>query len=669
MKMRKIISVVAAMSLAASVSIMPSIANAEDAFEIMANYDYENGTPLQWTSKYIVKEEDGNHFVRSTELTINGQLDGGDAMQEYSAIAAKSNNPAYGLRVSFKFRAEQLGENQISLFPFHAPKFGINLILTDNTIVYVGNENKKAVAGVTFEAGKWYNYTADINYVKKTITASISDGTNTYTSPVVNISDGGIYWLASDNNERGLRNFRLMPATAGKYLDIDDIKTYKLNMKSVTPKIEGPGTVSGGGVYIATDKTSRLTAVPDEIIATEFKGWYLGDELVSNELVYDAPASKGTEYTAKFERLYVTEFGGVDTFEVGHSNVPWKDQNNYEIISDPGDTNTFLRAKKDEQSQVTNQKNVGDVWKYSAKAISLGDNQVGLRVNFKFRVADLNKNVISLLAMHQKANALSVMTCDTSGNVWTGLNSNDKNTRIKGFRLEPNKWYDYSVDINYTNKTVTAKVFDGEKWYKSGLVSLKNDSINWTQRGYTDRGIGNMQLRTANTLDVDDWEFLKLNMVPVNVDAKGNGTVTGSGMYAYDRTATLTAVPAEGSKFTGWSDGNKEAVREVNVADTAQYTALFETAKLTISGDAQITAAGILSNSGNEPLNGKIIIAQYDKDGKLLKVSLDSVRVEANVFEDKTFTLNDSKEAEAKTVKAFLWNNNMQPLTEQAILQ
>ena len=261
------------------------------------------------------------------------------------------------------------------------------------------------------------------------------------------------------------------------------------------------------------------------------------------------------------------------------------------------------------------------------------------------------------------------MTCDKEGNVWTGLNSNDKNTRIKNFKLEPNKWYDYSVDINYTNKTVTAKVFDGEKWYKSGLVSLKNDSINWTQSGHSDRGIGNMQLRTANTLDVDDWEFLKLNMVPVNADTKGNGTVRGSGMYAYDRTATLTAVPAEGSKFTGWSDGNKETVREVNVADSAQYTALFETAKLTISDDAQITATAILSNSGNEALNGKIIIAQYDKDGKLLKASLDSINVEADVFEDKTFTLNDSKEAEAKTVKAFLWNNNMQPLTEQAILQ
>ena len=68
------------------------------------------------------------------------------------------------------------------------------------------------------------------------------------------------------------------------------------------------------------------------------------------------------------------------------------------------------------------------------------------------------------------------------------------------------------------------------------------------------------------------------NMYTINVYANDNtlGIVTGTGNYAYNTTATITATPAAYCTFVEWNDGNTEPVRNILVTGNASYTAIFQ---------------------------------------------------------------------------------------------
>ena len=53
------------------------------------------------------------------------------------------------------------------------------------------------------------------------------------------------------------------------------------------------------------------------------------------------------------------------------------------------------------------------------------------------------------------------------------------------------------------------------------------------------------------------------------------GIVTGDGVYEYGTSITLTATPNEGCSFKGWSDGVKDASREITVTKDTSITAIF----------------------------------------------------------------------------------------------
>ncbi len=54
------------------------------------------------------------------------------------------------------------------------------------------------------------------------------------------------------------------------------------------------------------------------------------------------------------------------------------------------------------------------------------------------------------------------------------------------------------------------------------------------------------------------------------------GTVTGGGTYGHGAVVTLTVTPDECYRFTGWSDGNTDNPRLVEVTAAANYVAQFE---------------------------------------------------------------------------------------------
>ena len=94
------------------------------------------------------------------------------------------------------------------------------------------------------------------------------------------------------------------------------------------------------------------------------------------------------------------------------------------------------------------------------------------------------------------------------------------------------------------------------------------------------------------------------NLYSIDVYANDNtlGTVTGTGQYAYNSYATITATPADHCIFVQWNDGDTNAVRNVLVTGNASYTATFQAipqheVTLTVypenSNSGSVTGAGL----------------------------------------------------------------------------
>ena len=79
----------------------------------------------------------------------------------------------------------------------------------------------------------------------------------------------------------------------------------------------------------------------------------------------------------------------------------------------------------------------------------------------------------------------------------------------------------------------------------------------------------------------------------ITVTAGEGGTVAGSGTYVIGESVTLTAAPAEGYKFTGWSDGNNSSSRTITVNDNATYTATFESDSMKVTSKLPIKIGDI----------------------------------------------------------------------------
>lgn len=63
--------------------------------------------------------------------------------------------------------------------------------------------------------------------------------------------------------------------------------------------------------------------------------------------------------------------------------------------------------------------------------------------------------------------------------------------------------------------------------------------------------------------------------IAVAANPANGGTVSGGGSYASGSQVTLTASPASGYRFAGWSDGVTTATRTVTVSASMTYTASF----------------------------------------------------------------------------------------------
>ena len=147
------------------------------------------------------------------------------------------------------------------------------------------------------------------------------------------------------------------------------------------------------------------------------------------------------------------------------------------------------------------------------------------------------------------------------------------------------------VNVN-TNENGT---IIGSGTYKYGdavtLTAVANDHYHFVR--WDDGNTNNPRIITATKDITLSAEFaIDTHQVIVNVDE--NGSATGSGVYNYGETITLTATPNAHYHFSKWSDGNTENPRTYIVSQDATLTAEFaiDTHNVAVSGSENGSATG-----------------------------------------------------------------------------
>lgn len=139
-----------------------------------------------------------------------------------------------------------------------------------------------------------------------------------------------------------------------------------------------------------------------------------------------------------------------------------------------------------------------------------------------------------------------------------------------------------AFDSTVNNYTVTFENYDGtllqsSAWaygqtpVYSGATPVKPADAQYT---YTFAGWDKTISPVTGTVTYVAQYNSTINTYVITVSGD-NGNTTGSGTYQYGQSVTITASPAECYEFVGWSDGDTNASREVEVVGTQSYVAIF----------------------------------------------------------------------------------------------
>jgi hypothetical protein len=154
---------------------------------------------------------------------------------------------------------------------------------------------------------------------------------------------------------------------------------------------------------------------------------------------------------------------------------------------------------------------------------------------------------------------------------------------------------------------------------------------------------GNTQSQRTITV-ISDTTFTAIFEITHTVTVLENyaerGTVTGSGEYPQDSTATITATANNGHRFLMWNDGNTESPRTVTVISDITYTAIFEIMH-TVTVLANYAERGTVTGSGEYPQDSTATITATANNGHRFLMwndgNTESPRT-VTIISDTTFT-------------------------------
>lgn len=553
------------------------------------------------TTTYTLEAEGDNKFVRSKSANLDMQYNtGGLGAYGIEAISDKSK----GFRFECKFRVGDLTKsNFISVFPMHKGRNGLRIMSADaDGQVYVGNTRKKKIDGAVISENVWYEYEIDVDSCMKTAVGRIKIDGMTYISEIVDLSADNIVWWYNQGNDRSIGSVQINTSDSSVGLDIDDLAFYKTDMTELTAEAEGSGTASGSGMY--TEGTDVILSARAEE-GSEFKGWYQGDELVSDESRIVISLYENSVYTARFDKVFVSRIGEVYDFE-SIEKLSMGGTTTYTLEQE--DDNKFARSKSNDSIfQLWAYTNINELWSYGTGALT--DERKGLRVAFKVRFGDLTKsNFISVFPMHFGETGVKLLSANSNGDVYVGASDRQK---IDGVKVASGVWYEYECDIDSARKTAVGRIKVDDKWYTSPICDLSADNITWSSNNNT-RSLSSLQMNTNDAscgLDIDDVAFYRLAMYEISCTCASAGSVFGPGMYNPGTAVTLRAVPVAGISFGGFfKDG-------IKICDDEIYEFISGEADEEYNADFMQTDDGrVMASFGSEPVtkNGTAVLSYDD---------------------------------------------------------
>lgn len=342
-------------------------------------------------------------------------------------------------------------------------------------------------------------------------------------------------------------NLANMTSDEEKELCIDDVAVYKSeDLKTVKVEATGDNTAAASSTLGLPGTVLTATAAG----TNQFLGWYKNGTLVSTSAVYtlETALAEDSTFLAKFSDNIIKN-GGFEALAAGDLNTRYDAggtlQNfawgrvatgvtcgtvvangedahagsNYLSFHPTADTNQFIRT-------------VGTV--------------VPVEQNKQYRLTFWAK---SLSAENETNISAAILTTNA-----TNIDGKIDGKPLVEILKENTDWQKYTLIFNSSS-------------YTQVIVAFGGNADNVTTVNYAIDDVALCEVVTVST---------KVNTTGVAGKVVG-GTVSGDGTYNSGDEVTLTATPKAGFTFTGWSDGEANAVRTVSAAN-ATYTANFANA-------------------------------------------------------------------------------------------
>ena len=160
----------------------------------------------------------------------------------------------------------------------------------------------------------------------------------------------------------------------------------------------------------------------------------------------------------------------------------------------------------------------------------------------------------------------------------------------------------YTITVNSSNPSIGSASGGGSFNYNTpiSISATPNTGYHFTQ--WSDANTDNPRLITVTQNATYTAQFsVNTYAITVNSNNSTRGSVSGSGSYTYNTTATISASPFYGYHFTQWNDGNTDNPRTIVVSSSDTYTAQFDPNSYTVLGLSSDATIGSVTGGGTYP--------------------------------------------------------------------
>ena len=376
--------------------------------------------------------------------------------------------------------------------------------------------------------------------------------------------------------------------------------TYNVN---TTVNVAERGTVTGGGIY-AYGKEVTLTAIDNP--GYVFMGWFDGEFTVCSDAEFTFKAEGDVSYTAKWTEdtntLYTVEYYLENAYKSGF------DQPIVQVLA--GTTNAAVTAEQKEFEHFTFFDTAENVLSGNIDA----NGNLVLKVYYTrdtydvaVSVSEPERGTVEGAGNYIYGEQVTLTATDKRGYTFLGWFDEQGNAvKNAGDAVRKNDTYPYTYSWTFEadcNVTYTAKwalstdtrytvEYYLENAYKTGfdapivqvmagttnaLVTAEIKEFEHFKFLETDQNVLSGEIAPEGNLVLKVYYSRNTYDVSASVDEEKHGTITGSGVYAYDKEITLSATSNPGYVFVGWYEGDDKVCEELvytfNANHSATYTA------------------------------------------------------------------------------------------------